>query len=168
MMKHLSTLTGIQNPSKNLIVTSWSETPPRSTSINVRTASVYNIIKGYTLEIRENIVNSKSQYAVSMKISNNLVIRYLNLSSIRVPPRSAIFDNFQIGTAQNIVGIEYCTRTPSPYPIRIDKYTYYKHDPSEFLLHDYLPKISLFTFDVVAGAHFEVFDTSEVRSYGVF
>lgn len=168
MTKHLSILTGIQNPSKNLIITNWSNIAPYSTSIAVRTNTVYNIVRGYSLEVRENIINSIPQYTVSIKICNDLIIRYLNLSDICIPPRSAIPEMLQLGTAKDLVGIEYCTRAPSSYPVRIDNYTFYKHDPSKFLLDDYLPKIPLYTFDAVAGAQFEVFDTSEVRSYGVF
>ena len=104
MTKHLSILTGIQNPSKNLIITSWSNIAPYSTSIAVRTNIVYNIVRGYSLEVRENIINSIPQYTVSIKVCNDLIIRYLNLSDICIPPRSAIPEMLQLGTAKDLVG----------------------------------------------------------------
>ena len=168
MMKHLATLTGIDSATTKLVTTKWSTSAPISTSINVKTQQVYNILDGYSLEIRENIVNSKTLYTVSMKICNDLIIRYLNLDDVDIPSRSAIPSRFKIGTTSSVVGIEYCTRARSPYPVRIDRFTYYKQDPTKFLLEDYVPKISMPTFYVVACSHFEVFDSDGGMTYGVY
>lgn len=161
MMKHLSNLTGLENPSTNLIKTHWSDTPPISTSITVVTRDVFNIVDSYSLQIEENFTSKGSRYVVNMKISNDLIIRYLNLSELYIPSRYAIPEKFRIGKSDTVVGIEYCTRAVSSYPVRIGAFTYYKHDPTPFLLEDYLPKLPLSTFISVVSKHFELFDNGE-------
>lgn len=158
MMKHLGILTGLANPDpKKLIQQNWSESIPKSTSINVFTDYVYNIVDGYSLQIHENSTTKGVRYDIEMKISNDLIIRYLNLSELYIPSRYGVPNSFRIGKSDSIVGIEYCTRVRSSYPVRIGNFTFYKHDPSDFLLNDYLPKISLPTFVTAAARHFEIF-----------
>lgn len=161
-MKHLSNLTGLANPTNTLIKARWSTRPPINTSINVATQYVYNIVDGYSLQIEENIVAAGTRYIVNMKISNDLIIRYLNLKELYIPSRYAIPEKFRIGKADGVVGIEYCTRVISNYPVRIGTFTYYKHDPTAFLLEDYLPELPLSTFVSVIAKHFELFGDGEI------
>ena len=157
MMKHLSTLTGLQNPSLKLITQYWSITNPKSMSINVDTDKVYNIMEGYSLDVIENQTAKGVRYIVNMKISNELIVRYTNLKELYLPSRSAVDAGFLIGKADKCVSIECCTRAPSPYPVRIGDQTYYNEDPKSFLIDDYEPPLHIRTFYTVMGQHFEVF-----------
>lgn len=162
-MKHLSILTNLQNPEPNkLIQRGWSEQIPKNTSIDVKCNDVYNIVDGYCLKFYENKIKNGVRYDVDMKISNDLVIRYLNLSELYIPSRCAVPNGFKIGKSESVVGIEYCTRVRSNYPIRIGNLTFYKQDPTAFLLEDYLPDITLPTFVMVVSDHFELFGDEEV------
>jgi hypothetical protein len=159
-MKHLSILTGIENPTKKLIKNYWSMTTPKSTSINVFTDNVYNILEGYSLDVIENQTSKGTRYIVTMKISNDLIVRYLNLKELYVPSRSAVEAGFLLGKADKFVGIECCTRVRSAYPVRIGARTYYNENPEEFLLNDYEPELHTRTFYTVWSTHFEVVDDS--------
>ena len=160
MMKHLSTLTGIENPSTKLIKRYWSMTTPKNTSIDVYADDVYNMLEGYSLDALENQTPQGTRYTVSIKISNELIIRYLNLKELYLPSRSLVEPGFKIGKADKYVGIECCTRVRSPYSVIYGGRTYYKEDPAEFLLNDYEPDISTFTFYMILSQHFEIFDES--------
>lgn len=160
MMKHLSILTGIKNPTTKLIKTYWSMKTPKSTSIDVYADDVYNMLEGYSLDAIENQTPKGTRYDVNIKISNELVVRYLNLKELYLPSRSLVEPGFKIGKADKYVGIECCTRVRSPYSVRFGGRTYYKEDPSEFLLNDYEPDISTFTFYMIWSQHFEIFDNA--------
>lgn len=157
MMEHLSILTGIENPTKKLIKTYYSEKIPKSTSINVIADDVFNIVDGYSIKIIENKTKLGSRYIIEMKICNDLIIRYLNLKELYIPSRYAVPKRTRLGKADSIVGIEYCTRVRSNYPVRINNATFYKHDPSKFLFDDYLPKMTLPTYYFVLNNQFEAF-----------
>lgn len=155
MTKHLSILTGIKDPTKKLIKDYWSMKTPKCTSINVFTDNVYNMMEGYSLDAIENQTPKGLRYIVTMKISNELIIRYLNLKELYLPDRSCVEPGFLIGKADKYVGIECCTRVRSQYPVRIGDRTYYKEDPAEVLLNDYEPEIHTRTFYQIVSYHFE-------------
>ena len=148
-MKYLSILTGIEKPSNSLIIDNWKLSPPAHTSIDIKTTEVYNIIKSQVVDILENNWKGKTTYIVTMKVSDDLYIRYLNLSSCPVIPFDAYDSGMRIGTADKWVGVEYCTRVYSRYPVLIENAKIYKHDPSDFILKDKLPKILAYTYDKV-------------------
>lgn len=156
-MKNLSILTGIEKPSDSLVIDNWKLSPPAHTSIDIKTTEVYNIIKSQVVDILENNWNGKTTYIVTMKVSDDLYIRYLNLSDSPVSMFDALDAGIRIGSADKWVGVEYCTRVYSRYPILFGNTKAYKHDPTDFMLKDIIPKILVYTYDVAVANTFERF-----------
>ena len=148
-MKNLSILTGIEKPSDSLVIDNWQLSPPAHTSIDIKTTDVYNIIKSQVVDILENNWKGKTTYIITMKVSDDLYIRYLNLSDSPVSMFDALDTGIRIGSADKWVGVEYCTRVYSRYPVLIGSIKIYKHDPSDFILRDIMPNISVYTFDQI-------------------
>ena len=156
-MKYLSILTGIEKPSNSLVIGNWKLSPPAHTSIDIKTTEVYNIIKSQVVDILENNWNGKTTYIVTMKVSDDLYIRYTNLSDSPVSVSDAFDSGIKLGTADKWVGVEYCTKVHSRYPVLIGSVKIYKHDPSDFILRDILPNILVYTYDVAVANTFERF-----------
>lgn len=156
-MKYLSILTGIEKPSNSLVIGNWKLSPPAHTSIDIKTTEVHNIIKSQVVDILENNWKGKTTYIVTAKISDDLYIRYLNLSDSPVSVLDAFDAGIKIGTADKWVGVEYCTRVHSRYPVMIGNVKIYKHDPSDFILKDVLPEILVYTYDQAVANTFERF-----------
>ena len=150
-MKNLSILTGIEKPSDSLVIDNWQLSPPAHTSIDIKTTDVYNIIKSQVVDILENNWKGKTTYIITMKVSDDLYIRYLNLSDSPVSISDAFDVGIKLGTADTWVGVEYCTRVYSRYPVLIGNVKIYKHDPSDFILRDIMPNISVYTFDQIVA-----------------
>lgn len=151
-MKYLSILTGIEKPSNSLVIGNWKLSPPAHTSIDIKATEVHNIIKSQVVDILENNWNGKTTYIVTMKVSDDLYIRYLNLSDSPVSISDAFDVGIKLGTADTWVGVEYCTRVYSRYPVLIGNVKIYKHDPSDFMLRDIMPNISVYTFDQIVAS----------------
>ena len=156
-MTNLSILTGIEKPSDSLVIDNWKLSPPAHTSIDIKTTEVYNIIKSQVVDILENNWNGKTTYIVTMKVSDDLYIRYTNLSDSPVSVSDAFDSGIKLGTADKWVGVEYCTKVHSRYPVLIGSVKIYKHDPSDFILRDILPDILVYTYDVAVANTFERF-----------
>ena len=156
-MKYLSILTGIEKPSNSLVIGNWKLSPPAHTSIDIRTTEVHNIIKSQVVDILENNWKDKTTYIVTTKVSDDLYIRYLNLSDSPVSVSDAFEAGIKIGTADKWVGVEYCTNVHSRYPVMIGNVKIYKHDPSDFILKDVLPEILIYTYDRAVANTFERF-----------
>ena len=156
-MKHLSILTGIEKPSNSLVIDNWKLSPPAHTSIDIKATEVHNIIKSQVVDILENNWKGKTTYIVTMKVSDDLYIRYLNLSDSPVSISDAFDVGIKLGTADKWVGVEYCTRVYSRYPVLIGSTKIYKHDPSDFILRDMIPKIVVYTYDQAVANTFEKF-----------
>lgn len=156
-MKYLSILTGIEKPSNSLVIGNWKLSPPAHTSIDIKTAEVHNIIKSQVVDILENNRKGKTTYIVTTKVSDDLYIRYLNLSDSPVSVLDAFDAGIKLGTADKWVGVEYCTRVHSRYPVMIGNVKIYKHDPSDFILKDVLPEILVYTYDQAVANTFERF-----------
>lgn len=156
-MKYLSILTGIEKPSDSLVIDNWKLSPPAHTSIDIKATEVHNIIKGQVVDILENHWKGNTTYIVTIKVSDDLYIRYLNLSDSPVSMFDAFESGIKIGTADKWVGVEYCTRVHSRYPVLIGSVKIYKHDPSDFMLRDILPNILVYTYDIAVANTFERF-----------
>lgn len=156
-MKYLSILTGIEKPSNSLVIGNWKLSPPAHTSIDIKTTEVHNTIKSVVVDILENNRKGKTTYIVTTKVSDDLYIRYLNLSDSPVSVLDAFDAGIKIGTADKWVGVEYCTRVHSSYPVMIGNVKIYKHDPSDFILKDVLPEILVYTYDQAVANTFERF-----------
>lgn len=156
-MKHLSILTGIEKPSNSLVIDNWKLSPPAHTSIDIKATEVHNIIKSQVVDILENNWKGKTTYIVTTKVSDDLYIRYLNLSDSPVSISDAFDVGIKLGTADKWVGVEYCTRVYSRYPVLIGSTKIYKHDPSDFILRDMIPKIVVYTYDQAVANTFEKF-----------
>ena len=156
-MTNLSILTGIEKPSDSLVIDNWKLSPPVHTSIDIKATEVHNIIKSQVVDILENNWKGKTTYIITMKVSDDLYIRYCNLSDSPVSVFDAFEAGIKIGTADKWVGVEYCTRVYSRYPVLIGSTKIYKHDPSDFILRDMIPKIVVYTYDQAVANTFEKF-----------
>lgn len=151
-MKNLSILTGIEKPSDSLVIDNWKLSPPAHTSIDIKTTKVHNIIKGQVVDILENSLKGKTTYIITMKISEELYIRYLNLLDSLVAIFNVLDAGVELGIADKWVGVEYCTRVYSKYPVVFGNTKIYKHDPTDFLLKDKMPNVSVYTYDQIVGS----------------
>lgn len=151
-MKNLSILTGIEKPSDSLVIDNWKLSPPVHTSIDIKTTEVHNIIRSQVVDIAKNSSTGKITNIITMKVSEELYIRYLNLLNCLVNIFDVLDAGIKLGTADKWVGVEYCTRVYSKYPVIFGNTEVYKHNPTDFVLKDKMPNIPVYTFDQIVGS----------------
>lgn len=124
----IATLTGSAN---SKIKSKWSLSQPYVSGYDIYCTDVYNVAYGKVVFVGHTQDNG---YNVTVKCSNNEVVRYSHLDSVDVIPTQEL-KNDKIGTANKYVHFEYATswRGNSVFPIRVGELRYYKQDPSDLL-----------------------------------
>lgn len=106
-----------------------SDNPNSFTATINRAEKVYNLFPGKVLFLGV----YKGMNTVSVKVSPYEVIRYLNLTDVKVWFNSELDIGDEIGSVypKAKLQFEYCTSDPDTtiYPVRIDDDTYYKQNP---------------------------------------
>lgn len=93
--------------------------------------TVYNVAHGQIVYI--GVENGRA--VVNVKCNPSEVLRYGNLKELNCELNSFADIGAQLGVADGYVEFEYCTawKGQSNYPVRINKWTYYKQNPSDVL-----------------------------------
>ena len=122
----ISTLTG---NSKAKILN--KDTISKENSARIQCEQVFNVAHGQIVYIG----TSEGRAFVNVKCNPSEVLRYGNLKELNCAQSYYATVGAQLGTADDYVIFEYCTRWQgeSNYPVRINGYTFFKQDPTDVL-----------------------------------
>ena len=70
-------------------------------------------------------------YSVTVQQDVNTIFRYCNLSSVYISTGAEVQTGFRIGSSDDYIHFEYCTRdqNDSKWPVRVGTEQYYKQNP---------------------------------------
>ncbi len=101
--------------------------------IEIATDSFYSMCYGSVYSVEK---NSNNRYVVTVRFDSSTILRYCNLNSVDVKTGQYIHPSDKVGdTSYGRGQFEYATQfqCDSNWPVRIEEYTYYKHDPLDVL-----------------------------------
>ena len=102
-----------------------------SPNMLIKADNIYSISQGLIIDIGKNLDGT---YIVTVQYGADTWIRYGNLLSVDCEEVQSLSPGDPIGITYNhSVSLEYCTLSPSKYPVRLQDTIYYKHDPITLL-----------------------------------
>ena len=127
------------------------------TGIDITANEVYSICQGIVIDVGKN----SDGYAVTVQNNQNECVRYMHLKKSDVKVDEYIYIGTFIGLADKFVHFEYITDSQSKpvWPVRINKLTYYKKDPTEVLTG--IKKLSMSAYINESEAYQSTFTADE-------
>ena len=159
----ISTLT---KSSSSKIKQSYNVTKePYSTGIDVICDKVYNVAYGQVVYIGYD--KNNQTYEINIKCNNDEILRYGNIKKLSVSTAEYVDEGTQLGITKDYVHFEYATRWSSTqqFPVRVNKFLYFKQDPSDILEGQYLPKKEVeLTFDMTSYSSKPYYTSREIHN----
>lgn len=105
------------------------------TSAIIKTTSVY---APYTCVVLYVSLSSANSYTVIIQYDADKLFKFSGLSKVNVNEGDIVHFDTLIGIAEHEVKFEYLTsiKRTSEFPVRVNKYTYFKQDPNPVLQLD--------------------------------
>lgn len=125
--------------SESKIIREWSDRPPYCPQVRIDIEDVFSVTEGKVIYIGQD--PDDSTYSVNIQVNLNEIIRYSHLETYSVSPYTKVSLKEKIGTARDYLIFEYCTsyQGESEFPVRINRGTYWKQDPSDIAEGKYTP-----------------------------
>ncbi len=130
----LSNLTGrtITDPKEVILQGFAGSLSSSTTGMLIKVDNVYSISEGTVMDIGK---DENNLYVVTIMYQPSRLFRYCCLKSVSVSVGEYLIPTTLVGVSnKSQIRFEYCTLETSPYPVRFLQDTYYKQDPSIYLM----------------------------------